>query len=226
MAKTDVELCNVALARVGNKQQIGDLNEESTEAQLCSTLYPNARDTLLSRFPWPFCTRHQVLALLTGVTRSGWQFAYQLPSDCLEPERIFNGARPGQEIGFPAGFCFPLGPNLVSFAASWGQAVEIPFAIEANDAGTGRILLTDQENAELVYTVALDKPVAFPQPFTEALQWVLAGELALPLTGKFALAQGIQQRGELEVSRAWAKALNNQQPDRLPQSQFIAVRRS
>lgn len=231
MAKSVEDICNLALLRAGQLQTIDSLTEDTEQARACNILFPHHRDALLERFNWPWATRSATLALLanpdgSALTRPGWVNAYQLPGDCLKPRYIFAGARP---TALAPASVYPsiIGPltTVATIPTFIGEVPEVPFTVEANDAGTGQILLCDLDNAQLVYTVALTVATVFPQPFIEALAWALAADLSLSLTKKPAVAQGLGQRAELEAHRAFATALNAQGADPRPDSEFVSARR-
>ena len=56
MSYIDVDICNLALYRVGQRQPISALDDGSLGAQLCSLMYPIARDGLLTKAQWRFAT--------------------------------------------------------------------------------------------------------------------------------------------------------------------------
>lgn len=226
MAKSDADVCNLALLRAGQTQFIDDLEEASPEAQVCSRVYQNTRDTLLTRYDWPFATRSAFLALIDGVTRPGWSYAYGLPKGCLKPRYIFSGARPtAPAAAWPSSTDVLFGVTTVSMLPALNGVVpEVPFVIEANDAGTGQILLTDLDQAQLVYTVALEVAAAFPQPFVEALAWAMAPDVCLGLTKNARQAMALGQQAEIQIQRAWTQALNAQGQDIRADSEFVAVR--
>lgn len=221
--QTEAQICNLALLRVGQRQTIDSLNEATEPAQLCSVLYPAARDALLCRHPWRWATRHQVLAELTE-TRSGWAHVYALPTDCLEPRYIFSGIRPGQGA-VPLSSADLLGVTAVSMLpAINGRATQIPFSVEASVDGARRVLVTDWDDAELVYTAALEVVPVFPPLFCDALAWRLTADLALSLAVKPALAEAAEKYAAQALGRAAAADLNAAQPDPRPDSSYIAVR--
>lgn len=221
MATSEAEVCNLALAACGSGQFIDDLDDPSTEGILCKRFYATTRDALLSRFPWPFATRRNTLSLLT-VTRDGWKYAYALPTDCLEAQYIYAGVRPDAPYLSP-GILDRLDTGTSAIVPA-GAPPQIPFAVEASDDATSRILLTDQDQAELVYTAQILAVPAFPALFVDALGAAVAAVIAMPLTKQRALAVTLKQEAELVISRAWANALNSQQQDVAPDAAAIAVR--
>lgn len=200
MAASEAQICNIALARIGVKTFITALSDSSAEAEACNILYAPMRDATLEAFPWPFATRRATLAVLAGVTRSGWSYSYALPTDCIAPRYLYAGERQ------------PAARNRVAFA------------VEANDAGDGRILITDEQNAELVYTAKVTNPDTFSPLFRDALSWLLAADLALVLVVKPQLEIQCRQRFQMLISQAGAAALRQGQDIPEPESEFITGR--
>lgn len=196
---TAAQLCNIALARVGQRQFIDNLDENNAQAKLCKTLYAPARDTVLESFAWQFAARRATLALLAAVTRDGWTYAYDLPSDCLAPREIYAGTRN------PAG------------------EQRIPWSVE-DDPTYGRIVLTDQAEAVLSYTRAMETVALFPPLFIEALAWKLASDLALSLPVKPAVFPMTKREYEIALSRAIAAQLNQRQADAALDAEWIRGR--
>lgn len=186
MATTEAQICNLALLKVGQREQILSLGENSASAQACAIAYPQARDSLLASWPWRFAAYRATLALLANVERSGWEYAYALPADCLEARSVYPGARVVPEES------------------------KVPFAIE-HEPGVGRVLLTDQEDAELLYTRKVETVVLYPPLFVEALAAKLAIELAFGHAVKPALADQLLKSAELALSRACASELRQGQ---------------
>lgn len=160
MALTAVQICNLALARLGenpNVGSIGDLSlatgDASANAAYCALFYNQALQTLLDKHAWSFATATAALVAADNANPF-WSYAYQLPTD-------FLGVIAVRE---------PVNAD----AASWvgGQN----YALESG------VLYSNLPAAVLVYTsgVALD-PAQFPPLFTEALAVLLASYLAGPV---------------------------------------------
>lgn len=198
MLTTAEQICNVALARVGQRQMIDSLSEASAQAQLCQALYAPARDAVLEEFAWPFATRRAVLAL-TPLKRTGWAFVYDLPSDCLAPRRIIPPIR------------------------SEAREQQIAWALE-DDSTYGRVLLTDWSDAELEYTRAEETVALFSPLFCDALAWRLACDLALGLAVKPQLLPTFERKYQLALATAKAAALNERQEDVPPDAEWIRGR--
>lgn len=88
--QSQTSICNLALGHLGIPS-IADIEQtESTEARLCRSFYPLSRDSLLREHEWNFAIKRAVLSqLVTGPTY-GYDYAYQLPDDCLRVLAVNN----------------------------------------------------------------------------------------------------------------------------------------
>lgn len=199
MASSEVDICNIALGRIGVKAWIESLNGSSEAARACKVYYGHSRDAVLSAFPWPFATRRATLAAASGVTYSGWSYAYALPSDFLHAQHLWMGSR---------------SPRVDERAA---------FALESTTS-SGRVLISDLEDAELVYTARVEVVTSYPPLFVEALAWKLAADLAMPLSAKRDLAIAARAAYPVALNDAAAASLRGEAGEMDPESELISVR--
>jgi len=195
---TEADICNLALARIGQTAEITDLNDTSAAGLQCKRLYPHCRDLLLQRAWWPFATRRATLTLLSDVERSGWEYVYSLPSDCIAVQEIWNGQR-----------------------RSLPKNRE-PFKVEHHS--TGKVLLTDAAEPEVLYTARVTEPVRFSPSFADALAWHLALELTVALSDARAHRQMVRQEADLAWRSAVAADFSEGQMDPPPKSELITGR--
>lgn len=52
-----VQICNMALTRIGQNQFIDSIDEQSKAAELCALHYEQCRDQVLQDFPGPLLRR-------------------------------------------------------------------------------------------------------------------------------------------------------------------------
>ena len=79
---TDVSICSYALVILG-AGVISSLREGSPSATACARLYPDLKDTLLSRYDWTWSVKKVQLARLVTAPLNEWKYAYQLPGNML-----------------------------------------------------------------------------------------------------------------------------------------------
>lgn len=193
-----VQICNIALTRIGQSQLIDSLSEQSIAAQLCVLHYEACRDELLRDFPWPFAVRRVTLADL-GTPPDGWSYRYRYPVDCIRALRV---STPG--IRQPT------------------HAQRVPF--EVVHAEGGRALLCDQSPAELVYVGRVEDTTYFDPLFVSALAWRLAAELAMGLQASAANYQAAFQQYRLTIDMARVNAFEESEEGVPPESEFITGR--
>ncbi len=90
---TDIAICNLALARIGQGVAIASLTEASEAAVQCAALFPVVRDGLLRDWLWPFAVRRVVLALVETDPTADWSYSYRLPVDCLRARELVDQPR-------------------------------------------------------------------------------------------------------------------------------------
>lgn len=195
-----VEICNLALSHIGSSSIESLSNPKNKEARQCALLYPISRDAALRDHDWGFARKRASLAL-TDLKIEGWDFVYQYPSDCLSPREIYN------HISYPA-----------------KVEERVPFETGANGDLTGNVILTNEENALLIYTAKLENTNLFDALFVEALSWRLAADLAIPIKGKADLEQRALNRYMQIVGLA--KARNSNEGYKAPDhgSSFLKAR--
>lgn len=151
---TEVEICNYALAHLGATRITSLSDLQSNNARLCNLLYTQKRDEVLRDYPWGFAERTVTLALLSGVTPVKYEYAYSYPSDCLAARSIYNPV---------------VGSDPIDFRV-----------MSASD-GNSKMIVTDQEDAILIYTKKITNTGMFDPSFIGALALKLASALAVPI---------------------------------------------
>ena len=153
---SEVGICNIALARLGDNATVASIDppEGSAQAEHCERFYPVARNSLLEMHPWKFATRRVLLARL-NVPSWGWTFAYAKPHDALNLLAV-------------------LPPSAASDTDTQ------PFESESDSSGSA-IILTNQPDASLRYVAHVVDTTRFSPLFVDALAWLLASYLAGPL---------------------------------------------
>lgn len=200
MASTPAGICNIALARIGHRQFIAELTDRTTEARVATVHYDDAVQAVLASAPWNFATRRALLAELTDHTRSGWEFVYSLPADCITARYLYSGLNSPAVDQRPA------------------------FNIEMNDTATAKVLVTNREQAELVYTSLVTEAPMFPPLFTQALAWRLAADFALALPVKASVGLEMEKGYSQALRMAAATEFQQSQSEQPQDSEFIRER--
>lgn len=180
-----VEICNLALSRLGTRASIASIDEASVEARLCKAGYANCRDTLLRDFDWGFARRIETLAERDEDPPAGFSHVYSLPNRCVRFRGLWAGPRPSLA---PADWA------LGSIGDSSGNDAVAIFANTAQATG--------------LYTRAIENTELFSASFVAALSWRLAEMIALPITNKESLADAVARRAQAKVAEAMASEAN------------------
>ena len=183
-----IDICNLALSHVG-AYRIESLTESTKEARECNKFYDISLNTALEDHNWSFARKRLNLALLTD-TYTGWDYAYQYPTDCINPRFIIDdaGAYTGTSYDIDEDRYIPVG--------------KIKYEIASDSTLSNRIILTDKAQAELVYTAKVTDTNVFTYKFIEALSLKLAVYLAQPMKGDLNLKQSLAQLYGLAILTA------------------------
>lgn len=162
MGTSEVDICNLALANIGDSGQITSIDppDGSTQASLCAKFYPVARDSLLEMHPWDFATKRKALVAVDNL-RTEWQYAYSVPSDVASVIAIMP-------------------PDARDDQYDYKTKVAQKYIIESDSYGN-RILYTNQQDANIRYTAKVADSTAFSKLFVISLSWHLSGMLAGPI---------------------------------------------
>jgi hypothetical protein len=202
MSASVVDICNIALSRVGVKERINTLDApaRSEEQRLFMLFYERVLHRTLGQYPWYFATKRATLVLLETDPTTEWHYRYAVPSDMERPQYIEGGRRnqPTEEL--------------------------VKWQLEGSDDGSTRTLLTDQASPVLVYTSRSASTVIYPEYFTNLLAWNLASEIAMPLTAKADIGNMAMNAARIALLDARTSALREQQPDDALESEFVRAR--
>lgn len=159
MALSEVQICNMALSHIGSRSKIESLTEASTEAWQCNQWYEFSRLQALEMYNWNFAKKRLALtAHSEAPPEAVWGFRYAYPTDCAVARELEN----------------PLGPD----------ADAVPFQVEMASDGESRSILTNLEDAVLIYTFKLTNPNFYTSFFVLLLSWVIASNIGFSITGK------------------------------------------
>lgn len=175
---SEVDICNLALASLGDDATVASLDppEGSAQAEHCARFYPMARDLMLDAHHWGFNSRRAPLALLSEAPPSSWRYAYAQPADVLNLIAVLApDALDDNSVGLVAYGSY----GCTSYTPT-GQYTPQPFTSETDDTGAV-VIYTNQANAVLRYTARVNDPTKFPPTFVQGLAMMLASMLAGPV---------------------------------------------
>ena len=184
MTVSDVQIAKLALSYIGDRYDITSLTEAGTEAEQVNLVFENARDALLAEHPWGFAKTYYTPSALSATPPANWTYAFTYPAEALKVWRIED----------------PLGR----------EREPIPFEVaRITISGTPtKVLLTDDETPEFLYTYALTDPAEFSPHFVLALSWRIAKMIALPLTGSAEVKDRVERDAAVEIGHAKSNDAN------------------
>lgn len=206
-----VDIANRALALIGTRSSIASLTEISPEARAASLWIDSLRQEILRMAPWNCAKNVNALALVCaapgtpenpstgtiqwqkGQPQPPWAYEYLYPADCLRPLWIV----PQFTTGFASGV--PITTAVTGGAPSFWNGPPVRFSVGidqinpltgkvAVDGADTRVILTNQEDAILVYIKNVSIVDTMDQNFQEAWAEALAGRMVFQLTGDKGLA--------------------------------------
>lgn len=171
---SDVDICNEALSHLGDSATVSSISppEGSAQAEHCARFYPSCLATLLEMHNWAFSMRRATLAQVAN-TSSTWAYAYAQPNNCVNIIAVLDPDAP-DDISAPSrGNSYP-------YDQVPGIYTPQDFSPESSASGD-EIILTNQANAVVRYTVLVTDTSKFTPLFKETLGWMLASKLAGPV---------------------------------------------
>lgn len=171
------DVVNLSLQRIGYPGRIGNIFDGSEASKDSLDIYSQTRDAMLRDGDWPFASRSVAATLLKSAPALGyfppntwnaatnppqpWKYEYGWPDDCLK----IRACKP--QVYFVPNFS----PQPYLFAIS-------------NDNGytpAQRVILSNVQDAMLIYTGQVTDPLTWPQDFIEAFAAALGQRLAASL---------------------------------------------
>lgn len=202
MADSSTVIANLAISHLGYGSEIANLDtENSAEANAMRRFYDTARRNVLREFAWPFAYKIADLGLVESTPNNDWNYSYRYPSDCLMMNKILSGVRNDH------------------------RQSRIPFKVGRDSSG--KLIFTDEQNAQAAYTMDNQDTLQYPDDFVMAFSYRLAIYAAPRIVSNgdpFGLVQRLYQIYNIEVQNAKAMARQENQPDDMPQSEFIRAR--
>jgi len=153
MSYTNVQIANLALAKVGDEGgQITSFTQDSKEANLVNKFYEPSLREVLRMHTWNCATASTEMTQDTS-TPTFWDYQFSLPADCIRPLQLFRSSSSQRYV-----------------------REKVEWRVE------GRKVLTNFEQVWLLYVKYLTDPNQMDELFIRALYTQLAIKLAYPLT--------------------------------------------
>ena len=195
---SDIAICNMALSNIGASSGIESLTEKSVEARECNTWYEYSRVQALEAFDWSFARKRVTLSSKDIGTVDGiWAYRYAYPADCLTARKLVN--------------------------VYSDQADALPFEIEINSEGV-RTIITNLEDACLVYTFDTPDTTLYSAHFIELLATMVAAKIAFAITRKRSIKETMKEEARLLLLAAPAHDANERVGKKPREAEWIRAR--
>lgn len=160
-----VGIAKMALSHIGSETKIESFTEKSKEAEQCDIWYDHSRLQVLEAYDWNFARKRKTLALhgntisetSTNPLAGVWRYRYTYPGDCVAARKIQHPNAPPDDA--------------------------LPFDVETSLNGQQKTILTNLQDAVLVYTWDLANTDMFSILFISAVSHILAHHIAFSITG-------------------------------------------
>lgn len=176
MATSIVQICNIALNHIGQRQ-ITALNENTQSSRACSLVFDTVRDSVLREHTWNFATVMEQLAPISGESVPVWDYLYTYPPKCLFVRKVFNSSTSDDQL-----------PD---------EHKEMLTPVTKQ-----KCIATNVETAWIEYTYQVTDPNLYDGAFIDALTYRLAASLAQNIAGNNALAKDMLSFYERIMDRA------------------------
>lgn len=181
LATSQLDICNNALALVGQGQLLNSLDDNRREAVICKRVYQRTIERALDKYNFSFVRKDEVIDenfLLADAVSLPWAYTYTIPDDVM---RIL--------------FLTPLCAN--ACVERINNKVLIPFNFRQYE--NKKTLVTNQEYPFVMHYQSGDyEKINFPPTFTEAVEYLIAGAIASDLikgTSGLQVASALNKQG-------------------------------
>lgn len=165
---TQVQICNMALNYLGHEAQIVSVSppDGSREAELFSRLWTPSIEEIIAQHDWSFCTKVVSLAQLTvPPDHLYWKYAFDLPSDYVRAIGLYPDETHNDQAQYGARYFYD----------------SLPFEVAIDPATNKQCLFANEPVVWLKYVFVNNETTTWPQIFSDAVSWLLAAKIAVPL---------------------------------------------
>lgn len=181
MLISKVDICNMALANIGQPpiQTLESRNPGASE-KACKLRYDEARLEALAGNLWNFASMYRKGARLDIEAKYPYVYAFAFPADALQ---LFEIQRIKGDL-------------------------PVPFEVTDRPDQAGKLVHCDLASPTFVYTRDKEDPTTFDYDFIQAMSWLLASKIAMPITKNLKIQQEAWKMWLTSNSAATAKNLN------------------
>lgn len=204
-----VQICNMALSRIGVSRFIESIDELTTEAEVCSLFFDNAVEKTYQEGKFANLQKYEALQLIAEEPNGEWLYVYRYPIDCLKLEKIVMPYTTNHDPRWPDDWYNESPHNTVEYTRG-----------RYNDRD---VIFTNLEEATAVFLPKPDPDHSFDQSMGSIIAWRLASEICMPLAIEGNRADRALQYYRLEMQSVTADRLNEHEKHD-PTPAFIRAR--
>lgn len=233
---SETSIVNRSLLGIGSRSQISNLNENSKEANAAATLYTPTYEQIARSAYWNCFRKQATLSLLKAANGTPenpqgtslpfpptpWLYSYQIPADSLKI-RTLVPSLPSAAGGIPvtggaiaSPIYLPTGEGQIPFA--------VAYDVDANNNPI-QVVLTNQSQAQAVYTVNQPNPSIWDSQFQGAMVAGLGAFFVPALTLHLPLMQIAIQAAERIITAARTSDANEGIVSQNREADWIRARR-
>lgn len=157
MAKSKIELANIALSSYLGHQRITNIEEDTPEAEQVELHFDAVRREMLSEWDWAFAIRRERLAKIAENDRPEWGSKFARPNNVLRIRWVAD-------------------PNDAKQGVIAGRISDTPREV------VGGFIYSDLDTATVEVIEDQEDVTLWPPKFDAAFSALLASRMAIPLT--------------------------------------------
>lgn len=193
MAFSKVDICNDTLGMLGQDVTIASIDEKTKAGRLFNRVFDRTRDFVLADHVWPFAMKHRALTP-DAQEVLGWAYRYGYPSDCLNAMAVCTDS--GVRVAM----------SMVAMGEGGRRLIDGSFDFEVQHGTQATSIVTDLEDAHLIYTCRIEDTARFSPHFAHALSCRLAIVAAPVLAAEVGMRLGRQLGDNYRAAKAAAIA--------------------
>lgn len=206
---SDIDICNLALGKLG-AAPIVSLLDNNPKAAILYRMYPLLRDKLQRVYRWSFTLAYAELPALADAPLFEYNYAYQLPSDCLRLNLADVSIGNSIMVGMPS-----------ASIGDWNFGRNQDYRI----VGT-KVYTNVPAPLRIQYAARVTDATQFDAAFVDTLACYVAWQLCEQLTGSAQKKNAAAQEYQFSLREARAVNAIELPPETIPDDTFMQARLS
>ncbi|RUM90700.1 MAG: hypothetical protein DSZ27_08395 [Thiomicrospira sp.] len=168
-----IDICNIALSHLGQRPNVTSISPPEGSVEA------------------EYCATYWPLARDAALGEFDWGFATRV-------------SRMNKVISTVSGYeyMYALPSNCIRVSSVIPEDSLEEQEYEITDYDGGRYVISNQDDARIKYVYRLEDPVGYPPAFTDALTWLMASHLSMPVTRDIKLKKASMEMYEMLIQKA------------------------